>query len=66
MTFRFFSAPPLPRLSWFPRDVHHGPAVRSFESLAGLALAGYWMGKETFRGTLALLLKSIDWSSLES
>lgn len=63
MTFRFFSAPPLPRPSWFPRDAHHGPAVRSFESLAGLALAGYWMGKEPWRlwavlGKLETLLGS--------
>ena len=71
MTLCFLSAPSPPRLSWFPREAHHGPAVRSFEFLPGLALAGYWMGKEPWHlwavlGKLETLLGSSgpSWPSL--
>ena len=63
MTLCFLSAPSPPHPSWFPRDAHHSPAVRSFEFLPGLALAGYWMGKEPWHlwavlGKLEMLLGS--------
>lgn len=49
ITLCFLSDSAPPRPSWFPRDAHHGPAVRSFESLTWLDI-----GQARSRSTCSL------------